>query len=84
MLNDSPNAAIDKTLLNRYFDLPQSDNQVQAKYIWIDGTGEGLRSKSKTVNFAPKKASGSCFLKLIMNFLIQKRLVLFQESLSFL
>jgi hypothetical protein len=58
MLKDSPNAALDKTLLQKYLDLPQPEDAVQAKYIWIDGTGEGLRSKTRTVNFVPKHASG--------------------------
>lgn len=57
-LKESPNAALDKTLLNKYLDLPQPENQIQAKYIWIDGTGEGLRCKTRTVEFVPKHPSG--------------------------
>lgn len=58
MLKDSPNAALDKTLLQKYLDLPQPENAIQAKYIWIDGTGEGLRSKTRTLNFVPKHPAG--------------------------
>jgi len=44
-----------KVVLNRYLDLPQG-SRVQALYIWIDGTGEGMRSKTKTLEQKPKSA----------------------------
>ena len=36
--------------------------QTQCMYVWIDGTGEGVRAKTKTVDFVPTKASGECIL----------------------
>jgi len=49
------NAATNKTVLNRYLALKQPDNITQCMYVWIDGTGENLRAKTKTVKFVPGK-----------------------------
>jgi glutamine synthetase len=54
LLNPS---ATDKTVLNRFLSLPQPDDKVLVTYLWIDGSGESLRSKTMTVDFEPKEAS---------------------------
>lgn len=57
-LENSPNAALNKTILDRYFRLKMPDDKIIAKYVWIDGTGEYVRSKSRTLDFIPKKPNG--------------------------
>lgn len=52
-VSDTYTAATNKDVLHRYLQLPQRD-KVQCTYIWIDGSGEGVRCKSKTVDFEPK------------------------------
>uniref|UniRef100_A0A1B0B749 Glutamine synthetase n=2 Tax=Glossina TaxID=7393 RepID=A0A1B0B749_9MUSC len=57
ILEDSPNAHINKTILDRYLNLPLDDDIVQATYVWIDGTGEDVRCKDRTLDFIPTKPS---------------------------
>ena len=32
--------------------------QIQAYYVWIDGTGEGIRGKSRTLEKVPESPKG--------------------------
>jgi len=44
-------------MLDRYMRLPIPDNKCQVNYVWIDGSGESMRSKTRTVDFIPKAPS---------------------------
>ena len=53
----SRNAQLDSSTLARYLDLPQGE-RVQVMYIWIDGTGQSLRCKTKTMESEPNSPEG--------------------------
>ena len=42
-----------KDTLNKYLELDQG-SYVQVMYVWIDGTGEHLRCKTKTMEHEPQ------------------------------
>jgi len=49
-----PDTMTNKAVLDRYMKLPIPNNKIQATYIWIDGTGENVRAKTRTLDFVPK------------------------------
>lgn len=61
MANSEYSGKLDKDVLNYYMSLDSPEGQVQCEYVWIDGTGQGIRSKCKTLDFEPKKAEGYYF-----------------------
>lgn len=59
-LETSPNALINKKVLDRYLTLDLPENKILATYIWIDGTDQYVRCKDRTLDFVPKTPKGKC------------------------
>ena len=45
--------ATNKTVMDRYRQLQDGMEKCLAMYIWIDGSGQNLRCKTRTLDFEP-------------------------------
>lgn len=58
MASVSSSSRLSKAVRQQYMSLPQG-NKCLVTYIWIDGTGEGLRNKTRTLDSEPESIDGA-------------------------
>lgn len=57
MASVSSSSRLNKVVRQQYMSLPQGQ-KCQVTYIWVDGTGEGLRNKTRTLDAEPAGIEG--------------------------
>lgn len=57
-LESSPNALINKQLLDRYLSLGFPENVIMATYIWLDPDIQPIHAKDRVLDFVPKSVEG--------------------------
>lgn len=68
MASASLSSQLNKAVRQQYMSLPQG-NTCMVTYVWIDGTGEGLRSKTRTLYEEPKTPEGNKYVPILFGLL---------------
>lgn len=70
MASASLSSRLNKAVRQQYMSLPQG-NTCMVTYVWIDGTGEGVRSKTRTLYEEPKTPEGNKCVVIMFGFLFK-------------